>query len=204
MRSPFLSFRVLVTAFEPFGGRPENASRAILQSLLTLDRAPGEEFEGLVLPVVYDRSAELLLEKLRSEKWDLILALGEAPESPFRIETQAWNRDDSETPDLAGVVRKEREIIPGGPKQIPTRLPANSLFSKLQAADFPVVLSNSAGGYICNHVFYYLMHELETAPALKKAQGGFLHVPIDWCTRALEGARIVQSVIRTTAFGRLL
>jgi len=38
-------------------------------------------------------------------------------------------------------------------------------------------VSNTAGTFVCNHVFYALMHRLATVPALARARGGFVHVP---------------------------
>jgi len=38
-------------------------------------------------------------------------------------------------------------------------------------------VSNTAGTFVCNHVFYALMHRLATTPALAQARGGFVHVP---------------------------
>jgi pyroglutamyl-peptidase len=38
-------------------------------------------------------------------------------------------------------------------------------------------VSNTAGTFVCNHVFYALMHRLATDAALAHARGGFVHVP---------------------------
>jgi len=38
-------------------------------------------------------------------------------------------------------------------------------------------VSNTAGTFVCNHVFYALMHRLATVPALAHTRGGFVHVP---------------------------
>ena len=45
----------------------------------------------------------------------------------------------------------------------------------LREAGLPAIVSNTAGTFVCNHVFYGLMHLAATRrPALR---GGFLHVP---------------------------
>ena len=41
----------------------------------------------------------------------------------------------------------------------------------------PAELSYSAGPFVCNHVFYGLMHALATQPGLQGVRGGFIHVP---------------------------
>ena len=39
-------------------------------------------------------------------------------------------------------------------------------------------VSQTAGTFVCNHVFYGLMHRLATARGLKRTRGGFIHVPM--------------------------
>ena len=41
----------------------------------------------------------------------------------------------------------------------------------------PAELSLSAGSFVCNHVFYGLMHALETDKALRSVREGFVYVP---------------------------
>ncbi|UGA38306.1 hypothetical protein JOS77_31390 [Chromobacterium haemolyticum] len=43
----------------------------------------------------------------------------------------------------------------------------------MRAAGIPAAVSQSAGTFVCNHVFYGLMHALTGAPA----RGGFIHIP---------------------------
>ncbi|PDM36580.1 pyroglutamyl-peptidase I, partial [Bacillus cereus] len=39
----------------------------------------------------------------------------------------------------------------------------------------PASVSQTAGTFVCNHLFYGLMHELEKRD--KKIKGGFVHIP---------------------------
>jgi pyroglutamyl-peptidase len=55
----------------------------------------------------------------------------------------------------------------------------------------PATLSNSAGTFVCNHVFYTLMHFAAAARA--KLSGGFLHVPA-W----REGSRAESTIAPMT------
>jgi pyroglutamyl-peptidase len=54
-------------------------------------------------------------------------------------------------------------------------LPIKAAVAALREAGLPAAVSNSAGTFLCNHVFYGLMHE--TAKAGHAFRGGFLHVP---------------------------
>jgi pyroglutamyl-peptidase len=38
-------------------------------------------------------------------------------------------------------------------------------------------VSQTAGTFVCNHVFYGLMHELESDAAFDGVKGGLIHVP---------------------------
>ncbi len=45
----------------------------------------------------------------------------------------------------------------------------------MKAAGIPAAVSNSAGTFVCNHLFYGLMHLLAEEGARRR--GGFIHVP---------------------------
>ena len=47
----------------------------------------------------------------------------------------------------------------------------------LQQAGIAAEVSQTAGTFVCNHVFYGLLHELSTKHALRFVRGGFIHVP---------------------------
>ena len=47
----------------------------------------------------------------------------------------------------------------------------------LRAAGLPASVSNTAGTFVCNHVFFALMHRLAQAGPGVQARGGFIHVP---------------------------
>jgi pyroglutamyl-peptidase len=51
------------------------------------------------------------------------------------------------------------------------------MLATLQRQGIASELSSSAGHFVCNHVFYALMHLLATRRGLGKVRGGFIHVP---------------------------
>lgn len=55
-------------------------------------------------------------------------------------------------------------------------------------------MSNSAGTFVCNHVFYRLLHALATDPALRGTRGGFVHVP--WLPEQGEPCMALGDVVR--------
>jgi pyroglutamyl-peptidase len=69
-------------------------------------------------------------------------------------------------------------VVPEGPAAYFSTLPVKSALRALQIAGIRAEVSQTAGTYVCNHVFYALMHELAGAVA-PRARGGFIHVPYD-------------------------
>jgi pyroglutamyl-peptidase len=65
--------------------------------------------------------------------------------------------------------------------------------------DVPAAVSQTAGTFVCNDVFYRLQHALATEPQLAGVRGGFVHVPaagdlaVELSARAL--AIMVQAVL---------
>jgi pyroglutamyl-peptidase len=68
-------------------------------------------------------------------------------------------------------------VVPEGPAAYFSTLPIKALAHDLRGSGIAAAVSNTAGTFVCNHVFYALMHRLATTPALAQARGGFVHVP---------------------------
>ena len=66
-------------------------------------------------------------------------------------------------------------MVAGGPAAYFATLPIKAAVAALREAGIPASVSNSAGTFLCNHVFYGLMHE--AAQSGGRFRGGFLHVP---------------------------
>lgn len=163
---------VLLTGFEPYGDLPVNSSAALMEAM-----AGGEEgVVTAVLPVEYDTCALRFAELAAEHQPVAVAGFGMAPRSDFiMIERIAWNRDESKTPDNAGVVREDRAIVEGGPTAYGGGLPVPQLLRSLALAGLPVSFSDYAGGFVCNHFFYRARHYIDQAglgiPMV------FLHVP---------------------------
>jgi pyroglutamyl-peptidase len=153
---------VLVTGFEPFGGSEVNTSQQIAEAL-----------GGVVLPVSYAHAADALRGAVRLADPDVVICFGQADREAISLERFALNLDGSESEDNDGVV-SSAEIDPIGPVAYRSTLPVDEIVAALSAEDIPAEASRSAGGFLCNHVFYALMGMLEERPG---TTGGFVHVP---------------------------
>jgi pyroglutamyl-peptidase len=166
---------VLLTGFEPFGGAQVNPSAEVVRAFAA-DGLDGLRLVPATLPVVFAEGFARLREAVERHDPALVVALGQAGgRAGVTVERVALNLDDAEQPDNAGEQPVSRTIDPAGPAAYRTRLPAREIVDALRAAGIPAALSDSAGGHLCNHVFYRLMHLAERErPALR---GGFLHLP---------------------------
>jgi pyroglutamyl-peptidase len=91
------------------------------------------------------------------------------------LERVAINVDDARIRDNDGQQPIDRPIVAGGPAAYFSGLPVKAAVAAMREGGLPAIVSNSAGTFVCNHVFYGLMHLAATRhPGLR---GGFLHVP---------------------------
>jgi len=165
---------VLVTGFEPFGGDTLNPSREIA-CVLDGRIIAGRAVVGAVLPVRFGESRFALARLMRLHEPGMVIALGLAGgRSGITPERVALNVDDAPLPDTAGAQPVDVPIIRGGPAAYWSRLPLKAIVRALQARGIPAAVSQTAGTFVCNHVFYGLMHLLRWQRAVR---GGFIHVP---------------------------
>jgi len=166
---------VLLTAFEPFGGQVRNASLDVARALASSPTF-GVRIEACVLPVVAGACAEIAWAKVEEVRPDLVLALGQAGGATHvRLEDRAVNLDDFGLPDNAGQVRQRQPIVPDGPDVLSAGVEIERVLVEVRRARFAVQHSLSAGRYVCNHLYYQLLHRRQTsAPHLGAL---FVHVP---------------------------
>lgn len=164
---------ILVTGFEPFGGDSRNPSGEVAQALdghLML----GRDVVGLTLPCVFGESVRLLRGQVRRHRPELVVALGLAGgRDCLSAERVAINLDDARIPDNVGSQPVDEAIVAKGPVAYWSRLPVKAIVQAWRQAGLPGEVSQSAGTYVCNHVFYCLMRMLARTPV----RGGFIHLP---------------------------
>lgn len=174
--------RVLLTGFEAFGDSRHssaelNPSWQAVQSL-DGDRLAGHRVVAARLPCVFGASLTVLRALLQQHRPNLVIAVGEAGgRSALSLERIAINLDDAPMPDNVGVQPVDQSVEATGPAAYFSSLPIKAMLHDLHQAGLPAEISSSAGSYVCNHVFYGLMHSLSQEPTLRGCLGGFLHVP---------------------------
>jgi pyroglutamyl-peptidase len=165
---------VLLTGFAPFGGEAANPS---WDAVALLDGATiaGHRIATRQLPVAFGTSLAQLREALQATAPRLVLCVGQAGgRAQVSIERVAINIDDARIADNAGAAPIDAPIVADGPAAYFATLPIKSMLAALHDAGIPAEISQSAGTYVCNHVFYGLMHALQAHPEIR---GGFIHIP---------------------------
>jgi len=168
---------MLVTAFEPFGGERVNPSAAALHALRGRSVA-GHPLVTSVLPVSFAASLPKLRRLVLRHRPCLVLCLGQAGgRANLSIERIAVNVQDARIPDNTAAQPIDEPVEPGGPAAYFSTLPIKAMHAALRDHGLAGEVSNTAGTFVCNHVFYGLMHLLATEPRLAHTRGGFMHLP---------------------------
>src|SRR6476646_814895 len=170
----FVTMKALVTGFEPFGADAINPSG---EAVLRLPSRLGDlTIETRIVPTVFGRAIAALEDAIAATRPDIVLCVGLAGgRAELSLERIAINVDDARIPDNDGQQPIDQPIVAGGPAAYFTGLPVKRAVASLREAGLPAIVSNTAGTFVCNHIFYGLMHLV--ASRRLPVRGGFLHVP---------------------------
>ena len=167
---------ILLTGFEPFGGESINPSWEAVRALEGKTMSDGSVIAVAKLPCAFIHSLEVLEQQVRKLRPHIVVCVGQAGgRAELSIERVAINVDDARIPDNAGAQPIDRPIQTDGPAACFSTLPIKAIVAALQANGIPAAVSQTAGTFVCNHVFYGLMQVAAQAPSIKRA--GFVHIP---------------------------
>lgn len=166
--------RCLVTGFEPFDGDTVNPSWQIAQALHGRV-LHGARVQAERLPCTFDGAIPALQAALRRHRPQLVLALGQAGRSVISLERVAINVIDARIADNAGAQPIDEPVRHGAPAAYFSTLPIKAMLARLRRAAIAAEVSQTAGTFVCNQVFFGLMHALRRRPGVR---GGFVHVPM--------------------------
>ena len=173
--------KILLTGFNAFKSVRVNPSEQVVRALADPGRrnakAPiAAQLIAEVLPTEYAAASRKLRRLIRAVRPDAVLCLGVAAKRDgISLERVALNLDDEATPDNAGVVRRGRKIVRGGPDVYWSTLPLDALHKALRRRRIAVNVSNHAGTFLCNHAFYVARHE--AARLRRRIPCGLIHLP---------------------------
>ena len=163
---------ILITGFEPFSARKANNSWEVAKSFNEM-----ESFTVLLLPVSFSRAYKEVIDEIEKHSYDIIIMIGETLSSidHIRLERVAINFKDSVNGDNDGEKPDEEILINGAPVAYFTKFPVKKVARQLKEAGYPVKVTNSAGTFVCNSLYFNILHYIEANKLSTKAL--FLHVP---------------------------
>jgi pyroglutamyl-peptidase len=164
---------VLLTGFEPFNKATINPA---WEAVRALEGWSGDGFRVEVrqLPCVFGVANEVLRQAVDQVKPDLVIAVGQAGgRAELSVERVAINVDDASILDNAGKQPIDAAIVADGPAAYFATLPIKAIVRAMRERGLVAGVSQTAGTFVCNHVFFGLMHHTEGM----LLRAGFIHVP---------------------------
>lgn len=166
---------ILLTGFDPFGGEAVNPAWEAVKQLAGRTIS-GTLVHTVEIPTVRFKAIACLKDAIAQFDPDVVICVGQAGGSAMlRAERVAINCDDFRIGDNEGHQPIDEPIVPDGPAAYFSTLPIKRIVAAWTSHGVPGKVSNTAGTFVCNHIFYGLMDILAHDP--KPRKGGFLHVP---------------------------
>ncbi|OOF36140.1 pyroglutamyl-peptidase I [Rodentibacter heidelbergensis] len=166
--------KILITGFEPFGGATINPALEAVNQLAHV-KLDGGEIVTCEVPVTRYKALDTIIAAIEQYQPDYVMTIGQAAGrigiTPERI---AINVDDFRIPDNGGNQPIDEPIVADGPDAYFTTLPIKAIIRTLRENGIPCQVSNTAGTFVCNHVFYGIQHYLRD----KGVKHGFIHIPL--------------------------
>ncbi len=166
--------KVLITGFDPFGGETINPAYEAVKRLP--DQIDGHDIIKLEVPTVFNASVEAVQQAIDAHAPDIVICVGQSGgKSAITPEVVAINLEEARIPDNAGNQPSGKKIAEDGDTAYFATLPVKAMVKAMLEAGIPAQLSYSAGTYVCNHLFYGVMHHI--ASNKLDIRGGFIHIP---------------------------
>jgi pyroglutamyl-peptidase len=166
---------ILLTGFEPFDGDSVNPSGEVAKQLD--GRVIGDcVVRSVILPVQHEAARAVVAPLLEAPGLVAVVHLGLAGgRARISLERVAVNVMDYSRPDAHGQVLRDVACVEGGPAAYFSTLPLREILAALTAEGIPAAISNTAGTYLCNDIFYTTLQGL--AQRSSPLSAGFLHLP---------------------------
>jgi pyroglutamyl-peptidase len=164
---------VLLTGFEPFNKAPVNPSWEAVKALKGW-RTGEFAVEVRRLPCVFGMANRVMAGAIEELRPDLVIATGQAGgRAELSVERVAINIDDASILDNEGQQPVDSPIYLNGPNAYFSTLPIKAIVREMRERGLTAGVSQTAGTFVCNHVFYGLLHNTINTPV----RAGFIHVP---------------------------
>lgn len=167
--------KILMTGFDPFGGETVNPA---LEAVKAMEGRVicGAQIVVLEVPTVRVKCVQRLMKAIGELDPGVVISVGQAGgRAEITPERVAINVDDFRIEDNDGNQPVDEPIDPEGPMAYFSTLPIKAMVEAMRSRGIPASVSNSAGTFVCNHLFYGLMRYLHMEG--RGRIGGFVHIP---------------------------
>ena len=165
---------ILLTGFEPFDQDLVNPSWEAVRQLDGVQLGDDVQIVARRLPCAFATAGDYLAQLIAELSPVMVIATGLGPgRSDISIERVAINVNDARIPDNLGAQPIDTAVVVGGPAAYFTTLPIKAMVKAVREAGLAASVSQTAGTFVCNQVFYRLQHLL----AGTAVRSGFIHVP---------------------------
>lgn len=164
---------LLLTGFDIWGREAYNSSWETLAEA-RIEPRPGWKIHRAKLPVSWRYAFPQWRAEMPADT-RAIVCFGMSSRKSIDCERIAINLTASELPDADGQLPESEYLVPAAPAAYLSTLPIGSLAADLRKQNIPAGVSHYAGSYICNALFFRVMHFLESERLSIPA--GFIHVP---------------------------
>lgn len=166
---------ILLTGFEPFNQESINPS---WEAVRALDGWHEGDFvvHARELPCSFGLANKVMHHTVEELQPSIVIAVGQAGgRVDMSVERIAINIDDAPMPDNKKHQPVDQRIAGNGPAAYFSTLPIKAIVHELRDRGIPASVSQTAGTFVCNHVFYGLMHQAAEWGTTMRA--GFIHIP---------------------------
>ncbi|MFX0062929.1 MAG: pyroglutamyl-peptidase I [Candidatus Hermodarchaeota archaeon] len=176
-----MSHKIVLTGYEPFGVTEDlvNPSWEMVSHFAASYSSFCDcDVRVFQIPLVYHSIHSKVREILETEEPDVMICTGQSGHPTITVERVALNLADIPPASVGwncGTKPQDEILIEDGPYAYFSTLPVREIVSEMTNAGIPANVSNHAGTFGCNQIFYYLMYELEQRG--KSLPAGFIHVP---------------------------
>jgi pyroglutamyl-peptidase len=168
------SKKILLTGFEPFGGSTVNPSISACRRLEG-KRVDGFEIVVEEIPLRFHEIRSAIEEHIARLDPAAVICTGQSSRALISLERVAINIADARIPYNCGTHPVDELLNGEGPAAYFSALPLREILGAVKEAGIPVGISNSAGTFGCNQIFYHLM-DYRYRLGLE-IPAGFIHVP---------------------------
>lgn len=169
---------ILLTGFEAFGTTPVNPAEKVARHL------DGETVEGVrivssVIPNTFFVCIDAVKAAMVQSGADAVVMMGEfGGRATITVERFALNFNDATRyglKDNAGVSLQDKPTALEGPLAYQSTLPLRAMVKAMRDGGIPADISDAAGTFCCNHLFYGVLHHL--AQTNRTTPAGWIHLP---------------------------